>query len=262
MERTVRPAEAGHYGSAVCSGPGKAGHYESAARHVPAEAGHYGAVLRPGALVLAVATLLALPAAASAQIDDTSWGITAGVSPQWSMPGTIFADLFDATRIDVKGPEFRVGVIRGTTLGGEWGVSLIHKRLSRESTIELEGSDDLLTVVTDDAELIGLEVHRFFPFARAGRVQIGINAGGGIAQLRGFVTGTYIGSTTTNFTVPFPDAFGVTGRQIDWLPLGRAELAAAAMVGERLKIRVSGGFNMPGFQVVSLTFSYLLGQDR
>jgi hypothetical protein len=218
--------------------------------------------MRRPALIAALAVILALPAAAHAQIDDTSWGITAGVSPQWSMPGSMLAELFDATRLDVKGPEFRVGVIRGTTLGGEWGVSLVHKRLSKESTLELEGSDDLLTVVADDAELIGVEVHRFFPFARTGRVQIGANLGGGIAQLRGFVTGTYVGATTTNFTVPFPEAFTVTDREIDWLPLGRAELAAAVLAGERLKIRVSGGFNMPGFQVVSLSFSYLLGQDR
>jgi hypothetical protein len=89
-----------------------------------------------------------------------------------------------------------------------------------------------------------------------------VNLGGGVAQLRGFVTGTYQGTATTSFTLPFPDAFVVAGRQIDWIPLGRAELAAAALVGERLKVRVSGGFNMPGIQVVSVSFSYLLGQDR
>ena len=214
------------------------------------------------AIVACIAAVLAAPAAAHAQIDDTSWGITAGVSPRWSMPATLLAELFDADRLDVRGPEFRIGVIRGTTLGGEWGVSLIHKRLSKESTIELQGSADRLTVVADDAELIGVEVHRFFPFARVGRVQIGANLGGGIAQLRGFVTGVYTGDTTASFTLPFPDAFAVTGREIDWLPVGRAELAVAALAGERLKIRVSGGFNMPGFQVASLTFSYLLGQDR
>lgn len=203
-----------------------------------------------------------IPAPAQAQIDDTSWGITGGVSPRWSMPGTLLADLFDATALDVRGPEFRLGVIRGTTLGGEWGISLVHKRLSKESTIEVEGSRDVLTVVADDAEMIGVEVHRFFPFARAGRVQIGANLGGGIAQLRGFVSGVQLGTTSTSFTLPFPDAFVVTGREIDWLPVGRAEIGAATLIGERLKIRVSGGFNMPGFQVVSLSFSYLLGQDR
>jgi hypothetical protein len=212
--------------------------------------------------LLCVVGLLMIPAPAAAQIDDTSWGITGGVSPRWSMPGTLLANLFDATALDVKGPEFRVGVIRGTTMGGEWGISLIHKRLSKESTIEIEGSRDVLTVVADDAELIGVEVHRFFPFARSGRVQIGANLGGGIAQLRGFVSGVQLGTTSTSFTLPFPEAFVVAGREIDWLPVGRAEIGAATLIGERLKLRVSGGFNMPGFQVVSLSFSYLLGQDR
>lgn len=219
-------------------------------------------MMRCCAVACCLGWLFMMPARADAQIDDTSWGITGGVSPRWSVPGTLLANVFDATTLDVKGPEFRVGVIRGTTNGGEWGVSLIHKRLSKESVLEIEGTRDTLTVVADDAELIGVEVHRFFPFARAGHVQIGANLGGGIAQLRGFVSGVQISGTTTNFTLPFPEAFVVAGREIDWLPVGRAELAAATLVGERLKIRVSGGFNMPGFQVVSLSFSYLLGQDR
>jgi hypothetical protein len=214
------------------------------------------------AAVLCLAGVLLLPDPVHAQIDDTSWGITGGISPRWSMPGTWLADLFDATTLDVKGPEFRVGVIRGTTFGGEWGVSLIHKRLSKESTLEIEGTSNVLSVVADDAELIGVEVHRFFPFRRAGRVQIGANLGGGIAQLRGFVTGVQRGATSSSFSLPFPEAFVVAGREIDWLPVGRAEIGAATLVGERLKIRVSGGFNMPGFQVVSLSFSYLLGQDQ
>jgi hypothetical protein len=213
--------------------------------------------------LIVLACVLVTPRPAGAQIDDPSWGITGGFSPQWSIPGDWVAGLFDATTIDVKGPEFRFGIIRGTTLGGEWGVSLIHKRLSRESTVAIEGSDDLLTVVADDAELLGVEMHRFIPFARAGdRVQVGLNLGGGVAQLRGFVTGTYVGTTSTDFTLPFPDALAVTGRQIDWAPIGRAELAVATLVGERLKVKVSGGFNMPGFQVASVSFSYLLGRDQ
>jgi hypothetical protein len=215
------------------------------------------------AVLLACACVLAIPRPSAAQIDDPAWGITAGFSPQWSVPGDWLAGLFDASSLEVKGPEFRIGVIRGTTLGGEWGVSLIHKRLAKESTLAIEGSTDILTVVADDAELVGVEVHRFFPFARPGnRVQIGVNLGGGIAQLRGFVTGSYVGVTSTDFTLPFPEAFVVAGREIDWIPLARAELAVAALMGERMKVRVSGGFNMPGFQIVSLSFSYLLGSDR
>jgi hypothetical protein len=93
-------------------------------------------------------------------------------------------------------------------------------------------------------------------------VQIGVNLGGGIAQLRGFVSGVQIGTTSTNFALPFPEAFVVAGSEIDWIPIGRAELGVATLIGERLKIRVSGGFNMPGYQIISLSFSYLLGQDR
>jgi len=212
--------------------------------------------------LLALACALLAPMPAAAQIDDPSWGIAGGFSPQWAVPGDWLAGLFDAQRIDVKGPEFRLGIVRGTTLGGEWGVSLIHKRLSKESTVAVTGTNDVLTVVANDAEMLGVEAHRFFPFARVNKVQIGVNLGGGVAQLRGFVTGTYVGTTSTNFTLPFPDAIGVTGRKVDWIPVGRAELAAATLVGERLKVRVSGGFNMPGFQVVSLSFSYLLGQDK
>jgi len=35
-----------------------------------------------------------------------------------------------------------------------------------------------------------------------------------------------------------------------------------ALVGDRLKVRVSSGLNLPGFQVVNMSFSYLLGEDR
>jgi hypothetical protein len=217
-----------------------------------------GRVTTTAALVLACLA----PVPVSAQIDDTSWGVTAGLSPQWSVPSSLLAGAFGATRLDVKGPEFRVGVIRGTTHGGEWGVSLIHKRLSKESTIDLTGSDDRVTVVADDAELLGIEAHRFIPFASPGRVQVGVLVGGGIAQLRGFVTGAYVAGTNTRFIVPFPDAFLVVERELQWLPLARAEVAAATLVGERLKVRVSGGFNMPGFQRFSVSVSYLLGQDR
>ena len=219
------------------------------------------------AVAVIVGTLA--PSAAFAQLDETSWGISAGVTPYWSMPGDMLGSLFgDDVTLDIKGPEFRLGVIRGTTNGGEWGVSLIYKRLAKDSHVEVAGSTSLLSVNADDAEMLGVEVNRFFPFARAGRVQIGANLGGGVGTLRGFVHGSLIptggsSSTATDVTLPFSESFSLaTDQEVHVIPLGRAEIGAAALIGDRLKVRVSGGFNVPGFQVVSLSFSYLLGQDR
>ena len=119
-----------------------------------------------------------------------------------------------------------------------------------------------MRIVTDDAELLGVEVHRFFAFARAGRSQIGVNLGGGLAQLRGFVTGSVDPGDGTSIRAPigFSELFTLTGREVNVFPLVRAELAVAAMIGDRTKVRVGSGFNMPGVQVVSVSLSVLLGR--
>src|SRR3712207_8345135 len=43
------------------------------------------------------------------------------------------------SQIDVTGREFRIGVVRGTTFGGEWGVALVHKRLDAQSSVTVDG---------------------------------------------------------------------------------------------------------------------------
>jgi hypothetical protein len=212
------------------------------------------------------ALLLGAPAAALAQIDQTAWGLTGGFSPQWKVPATI-GGVFDSHDIDVSGRELRVGVVRGTTFGGEWGISLVHKRPRRDAAVSVEASDGEARFVTEDAELLGVEAHRFFPFARVGkRVQVGLNLAGGVAQIRGFVRGQYqpFDAQAQSFSalVPARDIFEYAGRTVDWLPIAKVELGVATMLGDRAKVRVSGGLNLPGFQVVNVTFSYLLGQDR
>ncbi len=47
--------------------------------------------------------------------------------------------------------------------------------------------------------------------------------------------------------------------QMEFVPLGRIELAAAAILAPGLKVRVSGGFNFPATQVFSITVNYLFG---
>lgn len=210
---------------------------------------------------LCAACLALAPSPAFAQLDETSWGLAVGFAPVWRVPDQL-AEVFDASELDLKGREFRVGLVRGTTLGGEWGMSLVHKRFSDRSKVALRQSNDVVTVVTDDAELLGVEVHRFFSFVRAGRAQIGVNLGGGLAQMRGFVTGSVDPGDGTAIRAPigFSELFTLAGRDIDILPLARAELAVAAMIGDRTKVRVGSGFNMPGIQIVSVSLSVLMGR--
>jgi hypothetical protein len=217
-------------------------------------------------IALAICCVVAAPAAARAQIDDAAWGVTAAFAPKWQVPA-LLEGRFDITSVDVTGRELRVGVVRGTTFGGEWGVSLVHKRLSETGAVTVAGTDGLASFITEDSELLGVEVHRFFPFARLGdRVQVGVNLAGGIAQIRGFVRGEYdpASADAESFTamVPSRDVFEYTGRSVDWLPIAKVQFAVATLLGERAKIRVGGGLNLPGYEIVNVSFSYLLGRDR
>ena len=216
--------------------------------------------------VVLVALILGIPTSALAQIDETTWGLTGAFSPRWKVPATA-GNILDSRDIDVSGRELRIGVVRGTTFGGEWGISLVHKRPRNDGAVSVDVSNGEARFVTEDAELLGVEVHRFFPFGRIGdRVQIGLNLAGGFGQLRGFVRGEFDPSSAQaqSFTalVPTRDIFEYAGRTVDWLPLGKVELGVATLIGDRAKVRVSGGLNVPGFQIINVSFSYLLGQDR
>lgn len=206
------------------------------------------------------------PVAALAQIDDPAWGITAAFAPRWHVPDFV-EGRFDVASVDLTGRELRVGVVRGTTFGGEWGVSLVHKRLSETGAVTVDGSDGIARFTTEDSELLGVEVHRFFPFARIGeRVQVGVNLAGGIAQIRGFVRGEYdpFSTDAESFTamVPSRDIFEYAGRNVDWLPIAKAQVAVATLIGQRAKVRIASGINVPGYEIVNVSFSYLLGRDR
>jgi hypothetical protein len=205
---------------------------------------------------------MALPAPAFAQLDNTSWGIVVSVAPFWKVPSQL-TDLVPETTLDIKGHDLRVGFVRGKTFGGEWGVTVVQKRISRESVIAVNDGADTVTIRADDAEMLGVELHQFIPFARIGRTQIGVNVGGGVAQMRGFVTAvaTTADGGSVSATLPFKDFFTLAGAKFLYFPLATVELAGAAMVGDRVKIRVGGGFNMPGIQIGSVAVSVLLGND-
>ena len=223
--------------------------------------------MRTRVLLLIATAVLLFPHHAAAQLDNPAWGLAGGFTPLWQVPTELISGLFDAQIVDLHGHELRVGVVRGTTLGGEWGVSLIHKRFKKDSEIELSSGRGRALFVTEDAEMLGMEVNRFFvPWTIARRAQLGINVGIGFAQMRGFAEGQYFaptaGAAPQRTVVRTSELFEFVGREIRWMGIGKAELGVATLVGERLKVRVSGGLNFPGYQVASVSISYLMGHDR
>jgi hypothetical protein len=217
--------------------------------------------------MLIVLSLLFVPRSAYAQLDNPSWGLTFGVSPLWKTSNEALSSLLDADVVDLHGPEFRVGVVRGTTYGGEWGLTLVHKRFKQDSDVQLTNDHGRAIFVTEDAEMLGTEIHRFFvahTFAR--RVQLGVNLAGGVARMRGIADGHYTtappGSAAQRTTVLTPQIFEFVGRDVSWLPIGKAEFGISTLVGDRLKLRLSGGLNFPGYELVSVSVSFLMGHDR
>ena len=215
-----------------------------------------------GVCLVAVGLLLQPDGAFAQQIDNPSWGLSVGFAPVWKVPNQL-ESVIDAETLDVHGHEFQVGLVRGTTLGGEWGVSLVHKRLAKNGKVAIRQSNGVVSVVTDDAEMLGFEAHRFFSFVHVRQAQIGLNVGGGIAEMRGFVTGsvTPAGGTAIVAPIGFSEVFDLAGVSVKAIPLARIELAGVGHIGDRLKVRVGGGFNMPGIELVNISVSSLTGRD-
>lgn len=188
--------------------------------------------------------------------------MTGTITPRWTSPST-FDDLYEFTPPDVKGSDFRVGVVRGKPLGGEWGVSLVHKRISDDSTMgEFHDRCEIRSCLPegdvyrfDGASLTGVLVHAFIPFATVRRtVQFGISLGAGVAAVAGDATdearrlsyragfagfveferdasGNVIQEHTTT-TIPAKDLIKTTP-----MPLVDAQVAVSVNVAPGLKLR-------------------------
>ena len=209
------------------------------------------------AALTAALALLILPAEAGAQDRDSHWGVSFGFTPRWSatdstMPVGVLWD--DVDEIDLSGSELRVGIIRGSELGGDWGISFVRRRFRDQSVIDLTSAGDARNV-TDGVGLTGVEIHRFSPFITvAGAVQIGMEYGGGVGTLSGDVIATNRPDIGVRDVT---DALREHGIPI--VPLARAELAAAIIAAPGLKVRIKGGLNFPGLQTFSVTLNYLFG---
>jgi hypothetical protein len=228
---------------------------------------------------LLLAFILLLPASVFAQ-DDSHWGVAVRVTPTWKVPSNLKV-LFDAdTAMDIKSQDFSIGIARGRTLGGDWNVSYVRKNFKDGSFADntsvdcfqggcfTSGSIRTLRGVTLD----GIEAVKFISFATIkDRVQIGLNAGGGIGSLKGSldvrafdIVFSCVGNQCTNrqtertFTVDVQDEDnGLYALQM--YPLGKVEIAVGVILAPGLKVRVGGGLDFPGQNVFHVTGVYLIG---
>jgi hypothetical protein len=172
--------------------------------------------------------------------------------------------LFDADSVTFKGSELRIGFVRGSILGGDWGVSLVHKTVSDDSNIarlssQCTGCGSFFTA--SGVTFTGAEIHRFVPFGTIKqRVQIGMNFAGGVAELKGALHEATVSRTgSVSQDVPASTLFIVSGHDVKTVPLAKIEFAVAGILGPDLKIRASGGVDFPGYDKFSITLVYLFG---
>ena len=207
--------------------------------------------------------LASLPHEAGAQDRRAHWGVSAGFAPRWTASSTLVEKLYGADTMDWAGSDLRVGVVRGSDLGGDWGIAFVRRSVEdggvhddTEAAGGGSGPGDGRRpgrYVTNGVTAQGVEVHRFAPFggAIADRVQIGLEFGAGVAMLDG------VADRVDPETGGVIDKLGIDGL----LPLGRLELAVAAIPVWGLKVKVKGGLNFPGTEVFSVSVQYLFGAN-
>ena len=212
--------------------------------------------------------------------DESHWGVSGSLVPRWEFPRAL-AEVWNLDT-DIAGAEFRIGVVRGSDLGGDWGVSFVKKVIDDDSIVQLR-EPACVTLpggaaqcargayhVTRDAGMRGVEAHVFIPFATIKRrVQIGGTFAGGVAEIQGtsdrfiehlVVNGSSVSLGTESIgPAPFKETLQDLPQEWDVVPIGRVALGVGVLVAPGLKIRAEGGVNFPGYHRVSVYLQYLFG---
>jgi hypothetical protein len=215
--------------------------------------------MRPVLLSLA-ALLLLVASPASAQFDDTLWGVSGTFVPSWKAPtqvGVVFGTESSPTaeEFSLEGSSFSIGFVRGRALGGEWGLSVVRTSIKDGSFARRK---DGSLVRTDGNSVLGGAIHTFIPFGTIKqRVQIGMTLGIGAGQVRGPLDVTDAGGVESS--EEGKDLLNIDGTTIPVWPMAKAELAVAAIITRGLKVRANVGVNFPGYQKFSLTGTYFFG---
>lgn len=228
-------------------------------------------------MLLAAVFLICLPGTGVAQ-EASHWGVIGSVTPQWKVPSQL-EDLFDGT-VDITGTDFSIGIARGRSRSGDWGVSFLRKRFKDGSRVEKIDQDctsfsngcflDGQSFTTHGVAVNAVEVHKFIPFVRIrDRVQIGMNLAGGFGKLTGtlddhefnaeFVSNNQTGrptgrQTETRSTKPARELIDIPA-----FPIFKLQAAVAVIASPAFKLRFQGGIDLPGYEFLSVAAVYLIG---
>jgi hypothetical protein len=231
---------------------------------------------------LIIVAALALPKPLLAQQPPSSWGVVASVTPNWTVADRT-KYFFGGGEVTMEGSEFTIGLARGRTLSGDWGVSYLRMKVNDGSTVSDTESDcenfsnGCFTFgeqqVTRGVVLSGLKVHKFISFVTIKqRVQIGLNLGVGVGTLKGELERT---EYSADFVAFNQQTGRSTGRQIQtisiepaselffskWVPVGDLQGAVSVIVAGGLKVRAASGIGWPGDHLFTLSGVYLFGAN-
>jgi hypothetical protein len=229
---------------------------------------------------LIIVAALVLPKPLFAQPGPSSWGVVVSVTPNWKVADRT-KYFFGGGEVTMDGSEFTIGLARGRTLSGDWGVSYLRMKVNDGSTVsdtEVQCetfSNGCFTFgekrITRGVVLSGLKVHKFISFATIKqRVQIGLNLAAGVGTLKGEVETHEYSADFVSFN---PQTGRASGRQTEtvsiepagalffskWVPVGDLQGAVAVIVAGGLKVRAASGIGWPGDHLFTLSGVYLFG---
>jgi hypothetical protein len=212
--------------------------------------------------VFTLVLLVALSAASPARAQD-QWGFSAGLTPSWQT-GNPSRFLFAADQMNMKGSEVRFGVVRGDLIGSDWGFSFVDKSIDENSTLQVDTSTcgavrcGTFYRVQSRTRLTGVEFHQFQAYKTwRDHVQMGMVGAVGVGWLRGTASKQTVSEqgVLESFTVPADELYPPSESVV---PLLKLEIAATGIFGPGLKVRVGGGFSMPGYHTFDITVFYLV----
>ncbi len=226
--------------------------------------------------------LVSLCAVPVVEAQEKHWGVTGSVVPQWKSSSQFWDLIWEQEGLRAEGKEYRIGLVRGSDLGGDWSVSFVRNWFNTDevfddtftfenflpldfTTLETITEGSIFTL-PGDIEIFAVKYEKFTPFVTIkDRVQVGLTYGVGIGSLRGTVIERRFESFDPETGQSHPPTETVVERDIndfynmDFVPIGSVEAAVAFILAPGLKARVTGGFNYPNTQVFSFTVNYLFG---